>query len=286
MQRIELDLDVGGMKPIVDAFMNHDYNQNFEIVLNHRPNRRVRVEKYPLLCSIVNEIKKLGNTCNIVFNCEHNCSQLNYAERMGFLSFMEINYNYPLTRRAGGGRFIELRNITNIFYPENELLNVFQKDFNFTEEEAYDVATIISELVNNSHMHSENNGGSIFYCQKYPAQNYLNLYIVDSGVGVFRAMQIIEKYKGLDELEVLKKSLEFGEGNGRGYGQGLFLVTQFIKRNLGYLRLVTGNYQYFIKNGNEMFTDIGTNYKGVILNLGLPFDTKITIQDIMNEKMN
>lgn len=286
MQRIELNLDKGGMKPIVEAFEGLDYNQNFKINLIHERNKWVEVEKYPLLCSIVNEIKQSGNTCNIDLNCESNCDQLNYAERMGFLSFMDIDYDCKQKKWAGEGRFIEIENITNYYYPGEKLLNVFQKDFNFTFEEAHDISVIFSEIANNCVIHSKSYGGCVLYCQKYPKHESLNLFIVDSGIGIFKAMQSAEKYRKLNELQVLKKSFEYEEGNGEGYGQGLFLVCQFIKRNLGYLRLVTGNYLYVINNGIEKFDYINTNYKGVVLNLGLPFDIKVTINDLMYEQIN
>jgi anti-sigma regulatory factor (Ser/Thr protein kinase) len=285
MQRIEINLDVGGMRPIICAFEDHDYYQDFDVILNHQPRKRVNVEKYPLLCSIVNEIRNLGHTCNIQLNCADTCSQLNYAERMGFLSFLGIDFDYGGNRRAGGGRFIELTNLTRIFYPGDEMMSVFENSFNFSHDEALDVALIISELVNNSVMHSEGSGGSMLYCQKYPSQNYLNLFIVDSGIGIYQAMQSHSRYDSLDELEVLSKSLEFGEGNGKGYGQGLYLVSQFIKRNFGYLRLVSGNYNYLVSSGNESFLNNETNYKGVILHLKLPFDIEVTMQEIMDEKL-
>lgn len=284
MQEISLNLDVGGMKPIVQAFNNIDYNQNFKIVIHHKPNTRIRVEKYPLLCSIVNEIRQLGYCCKIELKCNQKCSQLNYAERMGFLTFLGLDYTYPLIKRNGGGRFIEVKNITNYYYPETEMLEVFTNDFNFTKEQADDVAMIFSELTNNSYMHAENKGGSILYCQKYPIQKNLKLFIVDSGIGICNAMKTKEKYQNLNELEVFKKSIEFGEGNGKGYGQGLYLVTEFIKRNLGYLRLISGKYYLKVEKGLMTFHELDLEYKGVILELGIPFVINTTMLDLMDEK--
>lgn len=286
MQTINLNLDTGGMRPIVEAFKPYDYNQDFNINISHTRNSRINVEKYPLLCSIVNEIRSKGNTCNININCQQNCSQLMYAERMGFLSSLGIQYQYPLVKRNGGGRFIELRNISNIFFPGQDLLDLFQKDFNFTYDQALDISTVISELVNNGYMHATSSGGVMLYAQKYPSQNFLNLFIIDSGIGIFNAMNTVAKYNHLDELGTLKKSLEFGEGNGKGFGQGLYLVSQFVKRNNGTLLLVTGGYSYSIGNGKENFEDTKTHYKGVILNLKLSFNITTSIEDIMNEKIN
>jgi len=286
VQVINLNLDTGGMRPIVEVFSPYDYNQDFTININHTQNRRVNVEKYPLLCSIVNEIRSKGNTCNINLNCQQSCSQLMYAERMGFLSSLGIKYQYLLPKRNGGGRFIELINISNIFFPGKELLDLFQNDFNFTYDEALDISTVISELVNNGYMHANSSGGVMLYGQKYPSQNFLNLFIIDSGIDIFNAMNTVEKYSHLDELGTLKKSIEFGEGNGKGYGQGLYLVSQFVKRNNGSLLLVTGRQSYSISNGIEKFEDIQTDYKGVILNLKLSFNITTSIEDIMNEKIN
>lgn len=278
-------MDKGGMYPIVKAFQDFNYNEDFHIILKHTPSKRIRVEKYPLLCSIVNEIRKNGNVCNITMPIEKRCSQLNYAARMGFLKFLGIDYEYTMKKRAGRGRFIEVRNLNNYYYPEEEFLKVFQDDFKFSENDAHDVATIFSELINNSFMHSENKGGSIMYGQKYPTKEFLNLFFIDSGIGIDKAMRVIDKYKDLSQLQILQKSLEFGEGNGKGYGQGLYLTSQFIKRNFGYLRLITGDYLYEISNGVEKFIEIPSNYKGVILNLGIRFEINVSIQEIMDEQM-
>lgn len=286
MEKINLNFDEGGMKPIVEAFSKYkSYNNDFEIFIKHKKNSRIRVEKYPVLCSIVNEIRKNGNTCNVIFECKESCNQLNYAERMGFLSSLGVNYKYPLSKRNGGGRFIELKNISKIYYPGKEVIEVFEKNFNFNQDDAYDIATVISELANNGSMHSESKGGVMLYCQKYPTQKFLNLYIVDNGIGIYKAMNQIKKYKGLDELNTLKKSLEFGEGNGKGYGQGLFLVSQFIKINYGYLRLISGKYLYLVKEGIEQFHELDTCYSGVIIHIGIPFDINTSIQDIMDKQL-
>lgn len=286
MPDIIIDLDNGGCRPIVEIFSNLDYNQNFNVILRHVTGRRINVEKYPLLCSIINEIRMGNNQVNVTLDHNGNCQQLIYAERMGFLSFMGVNFDYPLNRRAGGGRFIEVRNINRIFYPEHELLQVFQRDFNLTQNQAEDIAVIMSELTNNAYMHSESHGGAILYCQKYPSQNYLNLFIVDSGRGIYNAMKDVDRYNKLCELDIFRKSLEFGEGNGNGHGQGLFLTSEFIKRNNGFLRLITGHYFCTINKGTCSFTPIDMEYKGVILNLKIPYIINTTIEDIMAEQIN
>ncbi len=284
---IELNLDYGGMAPIVEAFNGIDYNQDFEIIISHTRNRRVRVEKYPLLCSMINEIRCLGNQVTVNFNCDNECSQLKYAERMGFLTFMGVNYNYGLNKNAGGGRFVEIRNIAKagLYYPAQDLIDVFSNDFNFTKNQAEEIALVLSELANNCHMHSECKGGAVFYCQKYPAQQYLNFFVVDSGIGIFNAMNQVDKYKGLDEMQTLSKSLEFGEGNGKGHGQGLYLVSEFIKRNGGAMNLVTGSTICLVQNKNIYLDQFDANYKGVILHLKIPFKIKVFIEDLMTEKM-
>lgn len=286
MPIININLDSGAIRPIIEAFEYHDYNQDFTISLNHNSNNRINVDKFPILCSIVNEIRNHGNNCNVNLNCNGTSSQLDYASRMGFLPFLGVKYAYSKTKRNSGGRFIEVRNVNGYYFPDEELQKVFEQDFGFTIDQARDLSVIISEIAINSYLHAESKGGAILYCQKYPHQKFLNVSIVDSGIGFYRAMRLLEKYRIYNEREVFHKAFEFGEGNGKGYGQGLFLVSEFIRRNFGTLRVISGNYMHLIENGKSYIFKIPTVYKGVITNLGIPFEINTTLNTIMDEQMN
>lgn len=285
MQTININLDSGRIRPIIEAFEPFSYNQDFTINLEHHPKNRIMVDKYPLLCSIVNEIKKQGNQCYVNLNYQGVSNQLDYAERMGFLSFLGIDYPYKKVKRNNGGRFIEVKNVNGYYFPDQELEEIFQNDFGLTENQAKDFSVIISEVAINSHLHSESKGGAILYCQKYPNQKLLNLFIIDSGIGFYRAMRLLDKYKILNEREVFLKAFEFGEGNGKGYGQGLFLVSEFIRRNLGTLRVISGNFMHIIQEKKSFIFKIPTRYDGVITHLGIPFDINSTISEIMDEQI-
>ncbi|MDO6491780.1 MULTISPECIES: hypothetical protein [unclassified Cellulophaga] len=286
---INLD-DRKGFYSVLKAFDGVDKKQDITLNLNHKCGKSIQVEKYPVLCSIVNEVRSLGFRVVVNLEIDYNCKQLQYAARMGFLEVLGLKYNYPHAKHSSRGRFIEIENIpmsvSGAYYPKESLTELFVTNFGFTKEEAQDVTLVIGEMGNNCVMHSESKGGAMLYSQKYNETKFLNLFLVDSGVGIVKGMLVNKKYDNLTEKQIFAKAFEFGEGNGRGYGQGLFLVSEFLRLNNGYLQILSGKYRCVIESGRKAIWTNASSYDGVIIKLRIPYNIKFPIDKIMKIATN
>lgn len=265
---------------IVDAFSNVCATEPATINVYHHRERRINNSIYPILCAIVKE-RRANNIATIInFELPENCSQLRYAERMNFLRHLEINYSNPQIRHRGAGRFIELTNFpmqTRAMPPE--FGNIFRNDFNFTEKAAQDLKFTLGELIANTSMHSGTSTGCFLYAQKYPTAKALTIYLVDNGVGIRDSLRTNEQYAGISNEDAIQRALEFEVGDGEGYGHGLYIVSEFIKRNSFTFAIVSGDNHILIDNGKQK---IGNNnyYQGVLIKLVLGFKVTTTIDDI------
>lgn len=267
---------------IVESFSGIIDGDDIIVNILHTRGSFISVGIYPVLASIYNYYKRINTPITIKFETPENCGQLRYAERMNFLSFLEVDYNHG-PRRNANGRFIELRNLTLGSYGIPELPGVFMENFNLPLAASEDISLIVNELLCNMTMHSESPSGGFFYCQKYPQDNFCHIYIVDSGIGISESLKKNPIYYNGDNQNLLTLSLQFEVGNGEGRGHGLYFMSEFIKRNGFSLILISGENHIIISNG---VIKTGTNayYKGVILKLGMSFDIRVTMRTLMNEK--
>lgn len=260
-----------------------DNENDFVFRILHRKDRWIQVEFYPIFCSIYNELISLEKNVTIYFELPENCDQLTYAERMNFLRHLNIEYTSTNSRRPSAGRFIELRKLLPNSYGITGLNDVFRNDFEMNEEASNDLDLIINELICNCSMHSKARSGSFFYCQKYPSKRLLELYIVDSGIGIPNSMLSNSKYANNTKLEVLNLSLEWEEGSGNGRGHGLYLVSEFIKRNNFNFILHSDSFEISILNGRKIISE-SSFFKGVFIKLSIGYEVKVTMSQIMKER--
>lgn len=284
-QVVNIDLNQSHkISRLISVFSEIDMAESLEINILHRRNWFISVHLYPILCSIVNEMR--ANNVEVIINFEtpENCNQLRYAERMNFLDCLGIEYLNPYRRHGNAGRFIEILNVPPRGYDfPIDLLEIFTNDFNLGEAAARDLALIMLELACNTTMHTYSANGSYFYCQKYPDQRFLDIYLVDSGVGIIHTMRGNEEFFDKTDEELLPLSIQFEMGSGNGQGHGLYFVSEFIRRNGGGMLLVSGNYNLQIHSGN-LTTGVNDRYKGVILKMRIPFDITVTMDELMIEK--
>tara|TARA_R110002124_G_scaffold17532_3_gene73473 strand:+ start:357156 stop:358025 length:870 start_codon:yes stop_codon:yes gene_type:complete len=273
-----------GVFTIVEAFAHYNYTENLIVNVKHQRGRFIANGIYPILCSILNEARKRGLHVDLNFDLPENCSQLLYAERMNFLQCLGLNYFTPFGRNSANGRFIEITNIPKGNYSMSiNLMEVFTKDFDLSTEASSDLAFIIGEIYCNTTIHSRSENGCYFYCQKYPNKGYLEVHIVDSGIGIVTSMRKNDKYSGIDDNLLLPLSLEFSEGSGEGRGHGLYFVSEFIRRNNGEMLYLSGNNHIFIGGKGDQIGNNG-NYHGVVIKLRFRFDVSVTTLDLMREK--
>lgn len=269
---------------IVEAFSKYEYNEDLVVNVLHKKESFISSQIYPVLCSIVNEARKRDLNVDLNFELPRDCKQLLYAERMNFLKCLGLEYDTPFGRNPSNGRFIEITNIPNGNYSMSfDLMDVFTNDFDLTEEASYDLSFIIGEIYCNTTIHSKSKNGCYFYCQKYPNKGHLEVFIVDSGIGIVTSMRKNDKYVGKSDEELLPISLDYSEGSGTGRGHGLYFVSEFIHRNNGEMLYISGKNNIFIDGSGRK---LGNNehYNGVIMKLKFKFEVSTTTLDLMKEK--
>ncbi len=139
------------------------------------------------------------------------------------------------------------------------------------------VMYLIDEAVNNIIDHSAQERGYIF-AQYYPARQYIDICVVDSGVGIYQTY----RDHGVQEVTSHKIAIEYAgtgkstknrpEAEGRGYGitSSKAMVADGLN---GKYFLISGNAFLFKTIGNELITQIPVDYTwgGTILGLRIPY---------------
>ncbi|WP_397301849.1 hypothetical protein [Nonlabens ulvanivorans] len=283
---IYLDNPKTGIHHIARSFEHIDLSLNEDINVNvyHTRNYGINVEVFPILCSIINELRAKGTTVNLNFELPPGCHQLSYASRMDFLMTLGLEYEYNKKRHNGSSRFIEIQKVRPGAHGyDGDLAAVLQNNLKMTADEAYDPAFMLSELICNMGIHSNSENGAYIYCQGYPNRGLVEMHIADSGIGVTNSMRKNEKYKNSCDSDLLNLALQFGEGSGEGRGHGLYFVSEFLRRNKGYFHILSGSKGIIIDNGVESEYKI-QNYQGTVIHLRIPIQCGIRVDAIMDEQ--
>lgn len=151
---------------------------------------------------------------------------------------------------------------------------------NLTKESLGDLKTCLKEVFNNIRDHSSENIGSIFV-QQYPSQNRVMVAISDFGVGIPNSIQSHEGYRGVDDAEALRLSVQEGfttKSTPRNRGAGLdFLLHNVVKNNQGSVYIHSNHgilSSTYVNNGiHTVVEKTGGFYPGTLLEIEFRTDT-------------
>lgn len=92
---------------------------------------------------------------------------------------------------------------------------------------------VISELMENVFHHANSSVGVLVHAQKYPKQNYLEIAILDDGVGIDKSLKENQQYRNLSDFEAFKKAFELSVTRNplTNAGEGLSSVKLWIEYN-------------------------------------------------------
>ena len=258
---------------------------DLDLILDIKNNGFIKAEVYLLIVSFVNNMRSEGREVVISLICEDNSFSINYASRIDFFKHLDIPFEEKIVRKDTSSNLIPITNIkSNVLDLSVEMLKIFKKDFQMSEEDVLQMSLIINEMICNTSIHSKSKSGAYLYCQKYKKKaNFLEFILVDSGIGIKESLQKNELYKKISNKEAIQKAIQYEVTCGEGRGHGLYFASTFVLLNYGEMILLSGDDRVNISN-KTVNRNTNHNWNGVYLKFLFKFDSIVSLNDLMAEK--
>ncbi len=233
---------LGNIDPFLRGF-DESHPKKLEITANKK-----WISVHPVVLSMVAALGLKIDSSNI--DCEKlEAGSKHYLSRMGLFDFLNINTGISITEHESAGRFIPLKQIKKA-----EELTKFVTDMipmlHLNPKQAESISHIVTELVRNVLEHSISENGAILCAQYYKKSNSIRLGIVDTGIGIKKAINI--SYPTRTDLESIQLALMPGitgttkkeGGTEFNAGAGLFLIKSIANVNRDFFMIYSGNGMY------------------------------------------
>ncbi|KAA0252808.1 MAG: hypothetical protein EDX89_16670 [Acidobacteria bacterium] len=126
----------------------------------------------------------------------------------------------------------------------NQIVSVLRKRFRYLKHDAFDVATAISEICQNTFDHNHDACGFLTM-QVYGrgAKRFLQVGVADYGDGITASLARNAKYRGLSDFEAIKRATELGssEHDDPTRGTGLYHLLAIAYRQQGSVQIWSGS---------------------------------------------
>jgi hypothetical protein len=238
---------------------------------------------YPILSAFYGELASKGFTVTTTFDTSQQCDTVLYAGRIGFFDHVGVNYAYPHLAHDPGGRFIPITAVgQNGYGLDPRFAETIMNELGGDKELAEAVLFSITELIANINAHARSAHGGIVYGQIFPRKRTAVMTIVDAGRGVHRAFAegTEAQYHGLSEEECLRICVNKDVTCGNGRGHGLFLIKEIIARNMGDLRIVSGDHYLSVING-IVTVRTGPYWQGALIIMEFDLNNKVNVNDVL-----
>ncbi|MFH1542237.1 MAG: ATP-binding protein [bacterium] len=177
-----------------------------------------------------------------------------YLQRMGLFNLLGIESNMQITEHESAGRFIPLTQIKEakeISRFITEMIPLLHLETKQSEPIKY----IVSELVRNVLEHSGSEFGAILCAQYYKKSNTIRIGIVDTGIGIKKAINV--SHDAPTHLAALRLALTPGitgttkkeGGTEFNAGAGLFFIKSIANVNRDFFMIYSGNAVYKLLKG-------------------------------------
>ncbi len=233
---------LGNIDPFIRKF-DSSRPDKLEITANKK-----WISIHPVVLSMLASLGLKVKSSNI--DCEKiEATSKHYLERMGLFKFLGIESNIKVTKHEPAGRFIPLTQIKN----STELTNFITEMIpllHLEPKQVEPIKYIVSELVRNVLEHSKSNSGAILSAQYYKKSNTIRIGIVDTGIGIKKAISY--SYPASTHLKAIQLALTPGitgtttkEGGSEfNAGAGLFFIKSIAKVNRDFFVIYSGNAMY------------------------------------------
>lgn len=172
-----------------------------------------------------------------------------YLVRMGLFKMLNIESEITMVEHESAGRFIPLTQI----HTSSELTKFITEMIpllHLEPDQAQTIGYIVSELVRNVIEHANSENGAFVCAQYYKKSNTIRLGIVDTGIGIRKAIN--QSYSTKTDLEAIKLALWPGitgttrreGGSEQNAGAGLFFIKSIAWVNRDFFIIYSGNTMY------------------------------------------
>lgn len=218
-----------------------------------------------------------------------------YISRMNYFRQIGIPHSENFSRHSEGDRFLPIER----FSPNEDRSSlpgrVSDTIISHTPLEPNLKASVdymFGEIMDNVCEHAQSDIGGYIGIQFYPNKHMLELCIADGGCGIPNSLRKNESFAGMEDSELLPRSLERGIGEnvrgvrgsqGYGRGMGLAFVKNMVQCAKGTLRIVSGNAGVAVDcNGTRKIANVC--YPGTLVSIEMPTSSneEVTAEELFS----
>lgn len=172
-----------------------------------------------------------------------------YLDRMGLYDFVKTSSPFKDYRhKEPAGRFVPITVIKN-GEDQSRFVTEMIPLFHLDEQNSKILSYIVGELVRNVLEHSYSRDGAVVVAQYYKKSNRISFAICDTGIGLWKSLQIWHPRTDTDALKlallpgVSGTTKKLG-GTAENAGAGLFFIKSIAKIARGYFVIYSGKSSY------------------------------------------
>jgi len=226
-----------------------------------------------------------------------------YLDRMGLYNFVKTASPFHgYDHREPSGRFVPIT-IIKSSADQSRFVTDMIPLFHLDAQNSRILSYIIGELVRNTLEHSYAKNGAIVAAQYYKKSNRISFAICDTGIGLWKSLQI---WHPRTDAEALMLALTPGisgttrriGGTADNAGAGLFFIKSIAKISRGYFVIFSGNSTYTllksrpdIKNklysnpfkDHYAFSDKISRFDGTLVAVDIRLDKTVEFTELLSE---
>ena len=226
-----------------------------------------------------------------------------YLDRMGLYDFVKTESPFSeYEHREASGRFVPI-SIINDGESQSRFVTDIVPLYHLDEKNSRILSYIIGELVRNVLEHSQARDGAVVAAQYYKESNRICFAICDTGIGLWKSLQI---WHPRTDKEALALALTPGvsgttrrlDGTGDNAGAGLFFIKSIAKISRGYFTIFSGDSVYTLLKtrpdvqnklfanpfeDHHAFSDKISRFEGTLVAVDLKLDNTLEFQELLNE---
>lgn len=226
-----------------------------------------------------------------------------YLDRMGLYNFFSTPSPFRQYRKKEpAGRFVPISIIKNGDDQSKFVTDIIPL-YHLSEKNSRILSYIVGELVRNVLEHSFSEDGAVVAAQYYKESNRISFAICDTGIGLWKSLQIWHPKTDKEALSlaltpgVTGTTLELG-GTSENGGAGLFFIKSIVKISRSYFVIMSGDSEYTllktrpdIKNrlysdpfkDHYAFSNSISRFNGTLVAVDLKLDSTPEFQKLLDD---
>ena len=172
-----------------------------------------------------------------------------YLDRMGLFDYVKTPSPFgEYDHREPAGRFVPVQIIENQAEQSRFVADIIPL-YHLDEKNSRIMTYIVGELIRNVLEHSYSGNGAVVVAQYYKESNRISFAICDTGIGLWKSMQI---WRPRTDKKAMQLALTPGVsgttlregGTADNAGAGLFFIKSIAKISRGYFAIMSGAAEY------------------------------------------